>query len=447
MGRTILFSPLGGTDPISLSNYHEGAMLQITRFYHPDKIVLFMSKEILDLQSQDDRYRFCIRKLCESKGWEPIEIEEIARPELENVQEFDYFYPEFRTILSGLCAELDKDDRLLINISSGTPAMKSGLLVVQTLEGYPAEMIQVITPGKGMNEHQHKGYDVELLWELNEDNSENSENRTRIVHCLSLANIQKEQIIKKHIQVFDYQAAIAVAETMPKAACQNYMPLLQIGAERCLLRFKEVDRLVRDSGYDAIPIKSGDSRKNFEYALLLKIRLSRKEYADFIRALTPLIVDLFELILKKRYAFDVENYVSYGSGIRKWSSFKVSQSGELCKMLDEAFSDRGGFAYGPIQSEHLKALIQAYAKAQGDPDNSLVKLVDDLRSVEINIRNLAAHEIIAITDETIKEKTGLKGEKILEKIRVALQYAGIKVSEEAWNSYERMNEEIEKRIV
>ena len=47
-------------------------------------------------------------------------------------------------------------------------------------------------------------------------------------------------------------------------------------------------------------MKAGDSRKYFEYALNLGVKLERKEYTDFIRGITPVMVDLFELALKKR---------------------------------------------------------------------------------------------------------------------------------------------------
>ena len=56
MNRVILFSPVGGTDPISLSNCHDGSLLHICRNYRPDKVILYMSKEMLDYQEADDRY-------------------------------------------------------------------------------------------------------------------------------------------------------------------------------------------------------------------------------------------------------------------------------------------------------------------------------------------------------------------------------------------------------
>lgn len=64
MNQTILFTPVGGTDPISLNNYHDGSILHICRFYKPDKVILYMSKEMLDFQEKDDRYRYCLDRLA-----------------------------------------------------------------------------------------------------------------------------------------------------------------------------------------------------------------------------------------------------------------------------------------------------------------------------------------------------------------------------------------------
>ena len=52
----VLFSPVGGTDPLSNDNYQDGAILHIMRNYHPNKIVLFMSKEIWKNHLEDNRY-------------------------------------------------------------------------------------------------------------------------------------------------------------------------------------------------------------------------------------------------------------------------------------------------------------------------------------------------------------------------------------------------------
>ena len=83
MNDTILFSPIGGTDPISMNNCHDGAMLHICRVYKPTKIFLYMSQEMLKNQEADDRYRYALGKLFELQGRTDVKIIPIERPELQ----------------------------------------------------------------------------------------------------------------------------------------------------------------------------------------------------------------------------------------------------------------------------------------------------------------------------------------------------------------------------
>ena len=48
MNEKILFTPVGGTDPISSTNCFDGAILHICRYYKPNKVIMYMSKEMLD---------------------------------------------------------------------------------------------------------------------------------------------------------------------------------------------------------------------------------------------------------------------------------------------------------------------------------------------------------------------------------------------------------------
>lgn len=443
MNQIILFSPVGGTDPISTTNCYDGALLHISRTYRPDKIIMYMSKEMLDFQKQDDRYRYCLKKLDEMQRRQ-VEYEIIERPELTKVHEFDYFYQDFRNIISSVYDSMDETDTLLLNISSGTPAMKSGLLVLQTLGEFPAKLIQVATPDKHINEHIHKNYDVETLWELDEDNREDYENRCREINCPTLSKIKKEEIIKKHIRVYDYKAALDVVETLSAEDTENYLELIRIAYYRLLLDFSNMDRLAKKQNFQCLPIRSSSDRKYFEYALNMSIKLAKNEYVDFVRAITPLVVDLFELILKKQYNVDLEDYtkIVYRNGLyqRKWDAFKLN--GNVKRILDDSFGkEKGGFQAGDISSVHLKVLIEGMSS-----DGKLIKLVDEVRSVEENIRNLAAHEIVSVTDETIQKRTGFTAQGIMNRIKQLFAYTGIQIRSEFWNSYDDMNAKILERI-
>ena len=244
MHQKILFTPVGGTDPISATNCFDGAILHICRHYQPDKVIMYMSKEMLVNQEKDDRYRYCLNKLCELQN-RKMECEIIERRELTNVHEFDFYYEDFQKIIHGIYGTMDETDELLLNVSSGTPAMKSGLLVLQTMEEYPAKLIQVATPERRINEHHYKDYDVFTLWELDEDNQPGADNRCSEIACPSLQKLKKEEVIKKHILSYDYRAALTVADTMGKQDTQKYRGYLELAEKRLLLDISEVDKLAK----------------------------------------------------------------------------------------------------------------------------------------------------------------------------------------------------------
>lgn len=441
MNKVILFSPVGGTDPISLTNYHDGSLLHICRFYRPDKVILYMSKEMLDNQEKDDRYMYCLTRLDKMQE-RSTEYEIIERRELTKVHEFDYFYQDFRKIIKEIYDKLDDSDTLLINISSGTPAMKSGLLVLQTLGEFPAKLIQVATPENGISEHVHKGYDVESLWELDEDNIDGAADRCKEVKCPTLSKIKKEEIIKKHILVYDYPAALDAADSLSSEENSQYRDLIYLASRRLLLDFSGVDKMIQKTGYSCLPMRTSSDRKYFEYVLNIDIKLRKKEYADFVRAITPLIVDLFELVLRKQCIVNINDYCEIhkrkDTFVREWSMNKLRDSIVLAK-LDEYFMKKKGIRFNArdILSQHLQVLIDSFSQ-----DEQLKQLVGNVRDVEVSIRNLAAHEIVSVTEESVKGITGFLPKDIMDMIKELFNYTGMSIKKSYWDSYDEMNKYI-----
>lgn len=442
MNRKILFTPVGGTDPISSTNCYDGAILHICRHYKPDKVIMYMSKEMLENQEKDDRYRYCLDKLCDLQK-RIMSYEIIEKNELTKVHEFDFYYEDFQKCIRDIYQTMDESDELFLNVSSGTPAMKSGLLVLQTMEEYPAKLIQVSTPEKRINEHHHKDYDVVTLWELDEDNQPDAHNRCSEITCPSLQKLKKEEVIKKHIMSYDYRAALTVVNTMKAEDTQNYKNYLELAEKRLLLDISEVDKIAKKINFDCIPVKSSSERMLFEYALCMMIKLKKGEYVDFIRAITPILVDLFELVLKVQCKIDVNDYCNNikkkdGSNQRRWSGDKLMNT-EVESVLNTAFS--GSFKLGDVYSVHIKALIEHFST-----DIQLNELISNLRLVEEKIRNTAAHDIISVTEKTIDDRTGFSADKIMKMIQKLFSYTGIKVKKEYWDSYNLMNQKILEKI-
>lgn len=447
MNKTILFSPVGGTDPISSTNCRDGSLLHICRVYKPDKVYLYMSYEMLEYQKADNRYLYCLERLSSLQNHK-MEYEIIERGRLKDVQKFDYFYEDFRIIIKDILEKMDETDRLLLNVSSGTPAMKSGLLVLTTLGEFSCKSIQVSTPEKGINEHIHRDYDVVTLWELNEDNEQEFENRCEEVKCPTLSLIKNEEIIKKHIMAYDYAAAVEAANALPKEKISSYIELLEMAQLRLLLDLNATAKKIERTGFNCYPVRSGDAKKYFEYTLLLDVKRKRGEYADYIRALTPLFVDLFEIVLKKAENINLNDFCkTKKGGARNWDQKKLKAT-EKGRKIEYVLNEQ--MLLKRNRNFDFSKEVSSFALAfliEGCCGNArLITLVKNLRSIEDNIRNLAAHQIVSVTEESIKQLTGFSSEKIMDMIKETFEYTGMNIKLEYWDSYEDMNAEIIKRM-
>lgn len=89
----------------------------------------------------------------------------------------------------------------------------------------------------------------------------------------------------------------------------------------------------------------------------------------------------------------------------------------------------------------MKALILGLSN-----DEKLNKLVNEIGKAEEKIRNLAAHEIVSVNDEMIRQYTELNSQDIMNRIKQLFHYTNIPVRQEYWKSYDAMNDMILKKI-
>ena len=116
MGKKYLFSPIGNTDPIKY--LYDGSMLHICRYYEPDVVYLYLSKEMAENHKKDNRYVETLNLLGDFLNHK-FEVHIIENPDMEEVQQYDVFYEEFRKIISEIEEQKEKEDQLLVNMASG----------------------------------------------------------------------------------------------------------------------------------------------------------------------------------------------------------------------------------------------------------------------------------------------------------------------------------------
>lgn len=436
----ILFSPIGGSDPIR--NYHDGSMLHICRNYLPDRVVLYLSGEMYQHHVQDNRYVYCLEELGRKMS-HPFEIEVIVRDELTEVQDYEYFYTEFTKCINDIVAQMDEGDELLLNVSSGTPAMKNALIILATLAEFSFQPIQVSTPLKRSNymDENTKKYEVQEQWEFDEDNEpqEGDTSRCEEIKSLNLVKLLKVNLLEKHLQAYDYTAALEIARDLKNHISVKATAMIEQANERNQLNTKRVNELAKKIDYQPMPVKNQENCDLLEYVLLLQMKVRRKEYADFIRAITPVVFELFYRVLKRQCHIDIKDYCDEKKSGLRWNLEKIKQT-EVGDILQKEYAATG-FRGGPVYSSQLKPLILHYSVSE-----KVNSLVTDLRHAEEKARNKAAHTIVSITNEKIVKWTDYTAEELLVKIQQLTLFVVPGQDGSIWDSYDRMNEAIMKEI-
>jgi CRISPR type III-A/MTUBE-associated protein Csm6 len=416
-------------------------MLHICRHYQPDEVVLYLSKEMTEKHREDNRYVKCIELLGELLHHNFL-VRVIENPEFVDVQKYDVYYEIFHDEIKKISEQMTAEDELLVNMASGTPAMKSALLIMATLAEYRFKAIQVSTPLKRMNSdyENRDAYDVEESWQLDEDNEEGSKNRCEEVRCMNLVKLLKIDMIKKHLSAYDYHAALELGTEIKEEISDKAYMLLQIADLRMKLNFKEISRLMNCEKFDIYPVKDAGKMRLFEYACVLRIKVLKEEYADFIRGITPIVVDLLEMILKLKMGIDIEQCCNISKGVKKWDRDKLAANG-LLELLNNAYKASGGINNGPVYSHALKYIID-----EKSDDAVLKEKVAEMIEVEQKVRNMAAHQIVSVTEQWFKENTGKTPKDIMQNIQYLIVQAGIGVKKEDWNTYDNMNSLIAKYL-
>lgn len=428
--QKILFSPLGGTDPIS--NFRDGSMLHICRIYKPDIVILYMSKEMYDYHVKDNRYLYCLDKLSELIDHK-FDVKLIERPELTEVQDFDYFYQEFETLLREIHKEYEGE--ILLNISSGTPAMKNALNIMADLMEIRLHPIQVVTPEGKINSHEEDkdNYDVESYWDLNQDNDPDTfYDRTTLIKSRNQTAMFTINNIRKLIDACDYPAALDLARSIHELIPQKAIQLLEIACARINLDYSSYTK-AGGNKYSFMPVQGSDARDIVEYILILQIKAEKEEYADLLRAITPVFFELCKMVVRKRCGIDLEKvtYVSKTTGAFRWKNNLQNIDKKLYDFFIESYGKyRGGY----VVSDQLTKMICKF-----DTDPACKKAFDEFRGIEEAVRNIAAHNLVSITDDWIKSKCGCNINQIVKKLKSLVVISGIKVTSDSWDSYAAMN--------
>lgn len=231
--------------------------------------------------------------------------------------------------------------------------------------------------------------------------------------------MHESSIIQEHIEAYDYRAALDVANNVKNYIDENAIALMEAGSARLKLDKSNCEKKAKAANYDIYPIKQGNHWNIFEYLMIMKIKLEKEEYADYIRSISPVFLKLLEMIIKKTQIVDLNSLIRFD---KRSGSAWVKETNKYVKSFD----------YIAIIDENGK----------GGIDLNIKKIIYKIRDIEESVRNRAAHNITCITDESICNLEGKNSKDIFKMLCELSRYAGIKITDEDLKTYDKLNDRI-----
>lgn len=414
--ETILFSCLGSTDPVR--GEHDGAMLHIARHYKPERIVWYMTQEMRLIGEKDNRYALSIeylKKQC--PGYAP-EILPPCYGELEDASDFDAFYDVFEEKLRSLSREYP-DAEILVNLSSGTPQMKTTLALLSSTLQFPIRAIQVKNFEKrsGTTERTNSTtYDLEYELELNEDAQPDAPNRCSEPKLMLIQRDKQRAQIKSLLQRYDYEALLSMGKTLPEGSQALIRHLAYRSAYNLRAAISEAENI---SGIDLFPANASNAptyreyRELSEYILLLKLMQRTQRYTDLLIRLNPLVIRLQRSWLSKNgVEFSKMGYID--SQGREWMDPKK------IRQLDPALADWLDEKYKNFRSSMLNIIFCNYMiewiGKSGTETGVLFRKLEQLN----HERNESAHSLSNVTEEEIQRIMGCSSGQLIKRLTALL---------------------------
>lgn len=427
--ETILFSPLGNTDPITAC--HDGACLHILRHYRPQGVALFYTKEMRQKEvthKHGQWYQASIQMLGKALQCEFPIVKEYDS-EIVDAHKMDILFTVLPQAVNDV-HRLYPKAQILLNTSSGTPQIKT-ILAMLAVE-YPwCKAIQVAAPKNektGTVTHEkhvenNEDYDIGTLFETNLDNEENAPNRCSEPPLHTLRFFREKNQIESLIQKYEYAGAYMLStesmrldETTKKllhhAVCRQNLALQK--AKKCIARY---------NGENLFPFNE-EKQKLCDYALMMQINQEKGQLSDFLVKIVPFLYEILLYYVTHETAFSLADYCIKEKEndflLPKSKLMQDEMGNELLTYLDTSVGGKFGKYKDSKLSYFLLIHICRFLNDKGycasiEKHAQLISILDTLQGVN-KIRNLAAHQVIDIAEEDFMKTLNISSKELMNQL-------------------------------
>lgn len=453
----ILFTCAGTSDPVR--GNRDGGILHIMRYYHPKRVYLFLSQQIADLEAQDHRFEKTfqhMQEVCAAQGivYQPSLF--MHNSQLCDASKIDLVEKPLLEYFTSVAAE-NPNCRILLNLSSGTPQMKTLMQFLSVDSPYHVLGVQVDGPQKKKGEEDpprtdNETYNVDYELATNFDDEPDClpegerRNRTSEPEMFAIKHQRHRHQLLKLLERQDYDAMLDMSQNLPK----QLQTLLQHLNARNNLQSEEAYKLSKeltDLGFPLYPAMKSDShyRDLSEYYLLLRNLQKLGRYSEFVLRLNPFLTELlYTLLMQTEFA----DYLKKNNGrIDVATDVLNSKQPELMKRL-QAEAQRTLLDYKNF-SIFLGISMLLVTDTLSDAHRNFLRACNALNTAQ---RNTAAHQLHAVLEEDIKHDCffGIKhygSAEIVQKLGELLAQAYPDVCDKSlFRIYDRCNDYIKAHL-
>ena len=394
--KRVLFSPIGTTDPIR--DCYDGGCLHIVRHYRPQKVVLYLTKQMAKLEDKDQRFSKSIHSIDKN-----IEIK-LIYSNVDGGFNYDDLFPN---LVDAIRAEKQDDVELLINLSSGTPQIKNIMAIYSVEDSLKA--IQVTTPAKDSNvdvPHLGKDADIDTVIANNLDDLEDAENRC-VEPKLSVIRFyaEKHRIISL-ISRYEYAGAWELAKQSDMVS-ESTKKLIQHAYYRQRLQTAEAREVL--SNYAGISLFPYD-KKNLEcaeYFLVLQQDQQNGKLNETLVKMNNVLYEALKVYLENRYK--IRQYMN---------SYREIKRDKLDSGLIAAFDyEYGNFRDSELSFRNECIFCNYYAKMT-DADKKHISITASLNKLSklSGNRNMTAHTITNFTEQEFARQMELSSSEAVNEV-------------------------------
>lgn len=444
MKKYVLFSCVGDTDPYR--DGYDGSMIHIVRYYRPKKVYLYYSKEKRKEEDINNRCKRAIHYLDNN-----IEIQEYPKEEknlLKDVHKYDDFYAPFIKIINTIKME-NPESIILLNMSSGTPAMKTTMALINILfNGTDTKLIQVATPKKSTNanvrhDNVSKDENVEYIMEnlidnlvyegenLNRCTEENLEQTRKI--------ITYENIIKM-LSKYDFCGIYNILEERKKLFNSQVVEYAQHLYYRYIGETEKAIEIARslNKENEYYPIKDEKTKWIIEKYNILDIKLKRKEYQDYLIGLGTLIEEIEKKMLEiKGIEISKFTYIAKDNSSKELKKDNDVDAELLNKYYPNIYEKLRNEKIGKLNWTILGIMLKCCWN-ENDKLNKIPEKIENINKIR-NDRNLAVHTIRV---KKYNKEDYIKAHEDLKYLITKIKVGKNENFNEAMNIYNKIGNEI-----